>query len=102
MRSLSIRNQVTGPLFASALAVCVVANSLPAADLDRQPLEVPNSTATDQADMKKYVEIIEHTDAKFEMTPIPGANLRWEAPTPKPIATKVKALSMKLRSRRFG
>lgn len=80
MRLNSLRNRASRHLAVPVFAVLSFASQLRAADLERQPLEVPNATATAEAEMKKYVEIIEHTDAKFEMTPIPGGKFLMGSP----------------------
>jgi formylglycine-generating enzyme required for sulfatase activity len=44
------------------------------------PLEVPNSQATSEADMKPYDEVIEHVGAKFKMVPIPSGKFLMGSP----------------------
>jgi formylglycine-generating enzyme required for sulfatase activity len=44
------------------------------------PLVVANSDAKTQAEMKPYVELIEHSDAKIEMLPIPGGTFLMGSP----------------------
>ena len=43
-------------------------------------VEVPNATATDEASMKPYTEIIPGTDAKFDMLPIKGGTFVMGSP----------------------
>jgi len=42
------------------------------ADVDRDPIPVQDSSAASPAEMKSYRELIEHTEAKLDMVPIPG------------------------------
>jgi formylglycine-generating enzyme required for sulfatase activity len=51
-----------------------------AADLEREVLPIENADAASPGEMRKYVELIEHTDAKFEMTPIPGGKFLMGSP----------------------
>lgn len=44
------------------------------------PLPVANSEAASEAEMKPYVELIEHTDQKVEMVPIRGGHFRMGSP----------------------
>jgi hypothetical protein len=44
----------------------------PAWAADRPKLSVPDAEAKDAKDMKPYAELIEHTEVKIEMVPIPG------------------------------
>ncbi len=44
------------------------------------PLSAPNSKASTAAEMKPYAELIEHTDAKIEMVPIPGGSFLMGSP----------------------
>ncbi|OYP33187.1 sulfatase-modifying factor protein [Rhodopirellula sp. MGV] len=47
---------------------------------DVPPVEVPNAVAATEADMKPYGEIIEHTDQKIQMVPIPGGKFMMGSP----------------------
>jgi hypothetical protein len=51
---------------------------------ERAPLPVTEAEAGSPAEMKKYVELIEHTDARFEMTPIPGGRFAMGSPESEP------------------
>jgi formylglycine-generating enzyme required for sulfatase activity len=44
------------------------------------PIDVPDAVATAPAEMKPYADLIEHTDAKLEMIPIPGGRFRMGSP----------------------
>jgi formylglycine-generating enzyme required for sulfatase activity len=59
---------VTSPIFVVAL------------ESERAVLDVPDSSASSEAEMKKYTELIEHTESKFEMTPIPGGKFTMGSP----------------------
>ncbi len=50
------------------------------AEIERAPLPVTDSEASTPSAMKKYTELVEHTDAKFEMTPIPGGKFLMGSP----------------------
>jgi formylglycine-generating enzyme required for sulfatase activity len=50
------------------------------ADNPRDPLPVANSEASTETDMKPYKELIEHTEAKIEMLPIPGGKFMMGSP----------------------
>lgn len=50
------------------------------AEVERDVLPVPDSTASAESEMKIYKEPIEHTDAKFEMVPIPGGKFKMGSP----------------------
>ncbi len=62
---------------AMALSPCM--SSLRAEDLGRL-LPVKDSIASKPEDMKKYVELIEHTSAKIEMIPIAGGTFSMGSP----------------------
>ena len=47
-------------------------------------LEVPNSEAGSEAEMKAYKEVIEHTEATFEMLPIKGGKFLMGSPDSEP------------------
>ncbi len=67
--------------FVSGLLLSVtLVSHVQSVELDRAPLTVADSEASTSADMKKYVELLEHTDAKFEMTPIPGGKFLMGSP----------------------
>jgi formylglycine-generating enzyme required for sulfatase activity len=44
------------------------------------PLSVPESIASTAAEMKPYAEVIEHTNVKIEMVPIPGGEFEMGSP----------------------
>jgi formylglycine-generating enzyme required for sulfatase activity len=46
----------------------------------RPVLEVPDTSANSESDMKPYTELVEHTDAKVEMMPIPGGEFAMGSP----------------------
>jgi formylglycine-generating enzyme required for sulfatase activity len=48
------------------------------------PLPVANSQASNAAEMKPYVELIEHSDATIEMIPIPGGKFLMGSPASEP------------------
>ena len=48
------------------------------------PLVVPNSDATTEAEMKPYAEVIEHSEAKIDMLPIPGGKFWMGSPAAEP------------------
>ena len=45
-----------------------------------QLLAVPNAEASSERDMKPYAEVIEHTNVKIEMVPIPGGKFLMGSP----------------------
>jgi formylglycine-generating enzyme required for sulfatase activity len=51
---------------------------------DVPPLAVENADATDEAGMEPYVEVVEHTEARIEMVPIPGGTFVMGSPTDEP------------------
>lgn len=46
----------------------------------REVLEVPDSVATTEAEMKPYTDVIEHTEVTFDMVPIPGGTFVMGSP----------------------
>ena len=48
------------------------------------PLEVPNSAAKTEAEMKPYTELIEHSDGKIDMVPIKGGKFVMGSPASEP------------------
>src|SRR5437868_7050696 len=44
------------------------------------PLAIPNADARDQAEMKPYTELIEHTDATIDMVPVRGGRFVMGSP----------------------
>lgn len=47
-------------------------------------LEVKDSAASSQAEMKPYTELLEHTDEKIQMVPIPGGKFVMGSPEAEP------------------
>ena len=45
-----------------------------------EPVEVEDSVANSEAEMKPYSEVIEHTDVTFDMVPIPGGTFVMGSP----------------------
>src|SRR5437016_10725521 len=60
-------------LFISLLPLAIAADH-PA------PLAIPDAEAKTEGQMKSYTELIEHTDAKIEMIPIPGGRFVMGSP----------------------
>lgn len=48
------------------------------------PLAVPDAAAADEAEMRPYAELIEHTDEKIAMVPIPGGKFLMGSPASEP------------------
>ena len=70
---------IFNPFPIAIIAIIIGLGSLHAEDSDRV-LSVKNSDATRQNEMKKYVELIEHTSAKIEMIPIAGGKFLMGSP----------------------
>ncbi len=62
----------------------LTASTSKAAPPARSILPVPDSTAKAEAEMKPYTELIEHTDAKFDMVPIKGGVFVMGSPDNEP------------------
>ncbi len=60
------------------LAIC--SSSFVAAQEKVPPVEVKDSQASTESEMKPYAEIIEQTDATIEMLPIPGGKFLMGSP----------------------
>lgn len=45
-----------------------------------QPVDVPDAIATNEAEMKPYADLIEHTEVSLEMVPIPGGKFLMGSP----------------------
>jgi formylglycine-generating enzyme required for sulfatase activity len=56
------------------------AGSLASAADHPAPLAIPNAEAKTEAEMKPYTELVEHTDGKIEMVPIPGGKFVMGSP----------------------
>ena len=80
MRSISSFRILKGLAVA---IVTLIASSVIADDSERV-LTVKDSVATQPEEMKRYVELIEHTSAKIEMLPIPGGKLAMGSPESEP------------------
>jgi formylglycine-generating enzyme required for sulfatase activity len=52
--------------------------------IPRSILPAENSEATAEAEMKPYKELVEHSDAKIEMLPIPGGEFLMGSPESEP------------------
>ncbi len=70
------RNEFMG----MAIGVGIVLSVPVHADSLRDPLPVADTEAASESEMKPYKELIEHTDAKFEMIPIPGGTFTMGSP----------------------
>lgn len=66
-------------LLALALMLLPIGSSL-AQDVASPPLTVKDSQASTPEEMKVYRELIEHTEAKIEMIPIPGGSFLMGSP----------------------
>ncbi len=65
-------------------------------------LEVPDANASSEKEMKPYKELIEQTEAKIDMVPIPGGKFRMGSPDSESGAMRRKARFAKSKYRRFG
>jgi formylglycine-generating enzyme required for sulfatase activity len=63
-----------------SLALLPVGLEAVRAEIERAPLPIADSEASTPPEMKKYMDLVEHTDAKFEMTPIPGGKFLMGSP----------------------
>ena len=68
----------TAWLSAVLLSVAALGGEHPA------PIKIAEAQAATQAEMKPYTELIEHTDAKIEMVPIPGGKFVMGSPEGEP------------------
>lgn len=59
---------------------CLVSSRCLSDEPSRPTLTVPDATAKSEKEMKKYVELIEHTDGKIDMLPIPGGEFMMGSP----------------------
>ncbi len=66
--------------FVSVFLVLVSVSTLSAAEAKRSVLPIENSAAKTAKEMKPYVELIEHTDAKIDMVPIQGGEFLMGSP----------------------
>lgn len=68
-------------LACAALAAVVSSAGAWAAAEEKPPvLDLPEAAAKTEKEMKPYAELIEHTDVKIEMVPIPGGKFLMGAP----------------------
>lgn len=61
------------PLLALLLARSLLAE-------EPKPIDIPDSVARSEAEMKPYTELIEHTKEKFELVPIKGGRFVMGSP----------------------
>lgn len=79
--SSSARPRSPRRALAAILASAVLLPIVSLADTpERVPLDIPDANAANQAEMKPYAEVIEHTDLKIEMVPIPGGEFLMGSP----------------------
>lgn len=73
-------------VFATVCAMGLITSeaSLFAAEPERFPIAISESEATSQEQMKPYKELIEHTEAKIDMLPIPGGSFLMGSPEGEP------------------
>jgi formylglycine-generating enzyme required for sulfatase activity len=65
-----------------AIAALLAASPLLA--VESKPIEIPESVAKTEAEMKPYAELIEHTEEKFELVPIKGGKFVMGSPATEP------------------
>jgi len=70
-------HRILGAIVLTAVALGVFSQR---ATADDKVLENADAVAATESEMKKYTEIIEHTNAKFEMVPIPGGEFTMGSP----------------------
>src|SRR5687768_11454287 len=63
---------------ASALLTLLLVTRLSAAP--PKPIPLPDAEAASEKEMKPYAELLEHTDEKIEMLPIPGGKFMMGSP----------------------
>lgn len=88
----SKKNRAARTAFVATLSVltswgiCLSQSSLGAESVPQGPvkLEIPGSDADSESEMKPYTDLIEHTNAKFEMIPIPGGKFLMGSPESEP------------------
>ena len=82
MKCIDLRINVVRSL-ATTLAITCAALSFnaPASAAERPaPLPIPDSDASSEAEMKPYVELIEHANAKIDMVAIPSGKFTMGSP----------------------
>lgn len=57
-----------------------LAFALPLAAAPPKPIPLPDAEASSEKEMKPYAELIEHTDEKIDMLPIPGGKFMMGSP----------------------
>ena len=67
-----------------------------------KPIEIPESVAKTEAEMKPYAELIEHTEEKFELVPIKGGRFVMGSPATEKGARRMRVRSTRSRSSRSG
>lgn len=67
-------------MLTAALGLLLAGDAISAETAKRELLEVDNSAAAAEGDMKAYTEVIEHTDVTFDMVPIPGGTFVMGSP----------------------
>lgn len=67
-----------------ALTFALMASVSTAQEVRPTPLEVTNSNAKTEAEMKAYTELIEHSDGKIDMVPIKGGKFVMGSPATEP------------------
>ncbi|MDZ4851843.1 MAG: SUMF1/EgtB/PvdO family nonheme iron enzyme [Pirellulaceae bacterium] len=78
MRQSVAFNFIVGLIGFFGSAVFLAENSI--AEVARDVLPVEDASASTEKEMKPYVELIEHTEAKFELVPIPGGRFTMGSP----------------------
>ncbi len=73
-RLLAVCSPWTGCLILNAIGIAG------AVEDDGRILPVPNANASSEAEMQAYSEKVEHSQAKFDMLPIPGGTFRMGSP----------------------
>ncbi len=81
-RSMAIRSMAnrTRLFMVGLVMVAVLSATVAHGERHPDPLVVPDAEATAEEEMKPYTEIIEHTEAKLEMVPIPGGKFLMGSP----------------------
>ncbi|HEX4142589.1 MAG TPA: formylglycine-generating enzyme family protein [Pirellulales bacterium] len=85
------RTAALAPAGRCAAVVCLVAAatighavSARAADRPKDPSKIENATATTQAEMKPYTDVVANADVTFDMVPIPGGKFVMGSPNGEP------------------
>ena len=56
------------------MACCLVSLAAFGADVPKDPSQVKDASATSEADMKPYTDVIANAEVGFDMVPIRGAS----------------------------